>query len=280
MKATLQKTTRTIQTIRIAKDQNVHRLIEIEGDSKVLVADGADAKIIFRPRGRCALEIKLGARCRADCLILQIPDEPETDGSGLDPILDLRIKTHVGERSSLGVFGIWGGNGEASVTNILEGKGSEAHDVHILVQEGKEEMRLSTWLEQKGKNTKGDVLVRAVVKDSALASLDGMIHIEKSGAGAESFLAQQAILLDHGARAVARPELEIENNDVMSRHSASVAQIDEEKIFYLMSRGLAREDARALIIEGFLESAIERLPEGEIKAEASELLSYRIIRNG
>jgi Fe-S cluster assembly scaffold protein SufB len=94
-----------------------------------------------------------------------------------------------------------------------------------------------------------------------------MIKIEKSGGGAESFLSEHVMLLDPGAHATANPELEIENNDVSSRHAASVSQIDSEKIFYLMSRGLSREESRKMIIEGFLESAIADIPEGKMREE-------------
>jgi Fe-S cluster assembly scaffold protein SufB len=86
-----------------------------------------------------------------------------------------------------------------------------------------------------------------------------MIKIEKNGAGAESFLTQNVILLSPSSHATANPELEIENNDVSSRHAASVSQIDQDKIFYLMSRGISQKDSRKLIVDGFLEAVIEKI---------------------
>jgi Fe-S cluster assembly scaffold protein SufB len=67
------------------------------------------------------------------------------------------------------------------------------------------------------------------------------------------------MLLNPGAHADANPELEIKNNDVQSTHAATVSPIDEEKIFYLMSRGVSREKARRMIVEGFLEAGIEKI---------------------
>jgi Fe-S cluster assembly scaffold protein SufB len=111
------------------------------------------------------------------------------------------------------------------------------------------------------------------VKDNARADLGGMIKVEKKGGGAESFLSEHAILLDPGARATADPKLEIGNNDVMSRHSASVSQINDAKVFYLMTRGISRDDARGLIVSGFLESAISRIEDEGFRKEFIETMA-------
>ena len=84
-------------------------------------------------------------------------------------------------------------------------------------------------------------------------SFKGMIKIEKGANSAESFLAGHAILLDKGAKSDTIPGLEIETNEVRATHSASVAQIDENQIFYLMCRGLSNEEAKREIVSGFLE---------------------------
>jgi len=100
-----------------------------------------------------------------------------------------------------------------------------------------------------------------------------MEKIEKHASGSNSFLDEHVMLLNPGARADTNPQLEIENNDVSSRHAASVSQIDENKIFYMMARGLKREDARKLIVEGFLGSAVEKIDNKEIKEKVSELIA-------
>ncbi len=244
--------------------------IEIEGDSRIVIEDGTDTRLIFRPSSKCVVRARIGKNCRIDCLIL-----PQENADTSDTQLDFDMENVVGEHSRLHIFGCWTTEGVASIKNALIGSGAEAHDTHILLQKGRERIKLSTYLEQAGKNTRGNVLVRAVLRDEALTNIGGMIHIGKNGAGAESLLTQQAMLLGSGAKAIAKPELEIENNDVSSRHAASIAPLDEEKIFYLMSRGIEREEAHDLIVAGFLESTIERLPEGEFKEEASEFLSAR-----
>ncbi len=80
-----------------------------------------------------------------------------------------------------------------------------------------------------------------------------MIRIEENAHHAESYLAGHSILLDKGAKSDTIPGLEIFTNDVKATHAASVAQLDDEQIFYLASRGLDKSEAQKIIVEGFLE---------------------------
>jgi len=87
----------------------------------------------------------------------------------------------------------------------------------------------------------------------------GMIKIGKDAKASESYLAGHAILLDKDAKSDAIPGLEIETNEVRATHSASVAQLDEAQIFYLMCRGLDRDSAKREIVSGFLEPLSRRM---------------------
>ncbi|MFZ2153014.1 MAG: SufD family Fe-S cluster assembly protein [Microgenomates group bacterium] len=98
----------------------------------------------------------------------------------------------------------------------------------------------------------GIVEVKAVVMANGFLNLKGIIKIEKGAELCEGFLSQKVLLVGKNARAVAVPELEIECNEVRASHAASVGRIDEEQLFYLMSRGLARPEAVKLIIKAFL----------------------------
>jgi Fe-S cluster assembly scaffold protein SufB len=91
------------------------------------------------------------------------------------------------------------------------------------------------------------------MKDASKSLFKGMIKIDKEAKASESYLAGHAILLDKSAKSDAIPGLEIETNEVKATHSASVAQLDENEIFYLMSRGLSRDGAKREIVNGFLE---------------------------
>jgi FeS assembly protein SufD len=137
--------------------------------------------------------------------------------------------------------------------SIMKGPGSSAEDVEIIFGIGSQSFDVTSNLIHHGQNSRGRVLVKSVMKDSSKSLFKGMIKIGKEAKATESYLAGHAILLDKGAKSDAIPGLEIETNEVKATHSASVAQLDEAQIFYLMCRALSREGAKREIVNGFLE---------------------------
>lgn len=94
---------------------------------------------------------------------------------------------------------------------------------------------------------------RGIVDKNKAVFANAKIIIPKHAQLSDSFVSQKFMLLDKTAKAEAIPSLEIEANDVKASHSAVVCPIDQEKIFYIMSRGHSYKDACALLIEGFLQ---------------------------
>jgi FeS assembly protein SufD len=139
------------------------------------------------------------------------------------------------------------------VDSIMKGIGASAEDVEIIFGIGNQSFDVTSNLIHYGRNSTGRVLVKSVMKDTSKSLFKGMIKIGKEAKASESYLAGHAILLDKGSKSDAIPGLEIETNEVKATHSASVAQMDENQIFYLMSRGLSREGAKREIVSGFLE---------------------------
>ena len=83
-------------------------------------------------------------------------------------------------------------------------------------------------------------------------------------------------MMSDQARANPIPSLIIENNDVKATHSASVGQVDEEKMFYLLSRGLNRKEAERMIVTGFLEPTIASIPSESIRLRMLEMVERRV----
>ena len=145
------------------------------------------------------------------------------------------------------------------IDSIMKESGASAEDLEILFGIGNQSFDVTSNLIHNGQNTKGRVLVKSVMKDTSQSLFKGMIKINKQAQHTESFLAGHAILLDKGAKSDAIPGLEIEANEVKATHSASVAQIDQNQIFYLMCRGLSEELAKREIVNGFLEPVSRRM---------------------
>ena len=137
--------------------------------------------------------------------------------------------------------------------SIMKGAGSSAEDIEIVFGAGIQSFDVTSNLIHNGQHSRGRVQVKSVLKDTSKSLFKGMIKIGKDGKGTESYLSGHAILLDRGAKSDSIPGLEILTNEVKATHSASVAQMDEGQIFYLMTRGLSREGAKREIVSGFLE---------------------------
>ncbi len=159
--------------------------------------------------------------------------------------------------SYMGLFGSKASR--CKVDNILEGRGASAEHFNVIFADGTQVFDITSNMIHLSKSSIGRVLSKAIVKDKARSLFKGMIRIAKDAKGSESYLAGHAIILNKGARADSIPALEIETNEVKATHSASVAQMDEEQIFYMMSRGMSRDDAKRAIVFGFVEPLLSRL---------------------
>ena len=221
--------------------------LEIAESAEVLVEDNSDVAVIIAPGEDSEIVLRIGKNCLVESYVFQ-----EKEASVVQT-------NHVGEDSIMRSHCLWLSKGSGKVENILEGARAQAYDLHIFVEGDENRLHLDAELRHVGKGTKGNIVVKGIVRDNAIAKLDGMIRVAESGEGAESKLTENVMLLNPGAHAEANPELEIKNNDVQSTHAATVSQIDGEKIFYLMSRGVPREKARRMIVQGFLEAGIEKM---------------------
>lgn len=127
----------------------------------------------------------------------------------------------------------------------------------IIISEGS--LDYDTVMTFAAPRTQGDITVKAVVSGDANLNLTGNLIIEKNGTNAQGFLKQSILLLSKDARAKATPKLEIKTDEVRASHSATVGQVDEEQLFYLMARGFSRQQALDLTVRSFLSEVVEKL---------------------
>jgi Fe-S cluster assembly protein SufB/Fe-S cluster assembly protein SufD len=135
----------------------------------------------------------------------------------------------------------------------LDGVGASVEDAQVVFGNNEQSFDLSANLIHQKPSTEGKVVQRAVLKNKSKSLFKGMIRILEGASQSKSFLSGRSILLDKDAKSDAIPGLEIFTNDVKATHSASVAQVDEEQIFYLGTRCLNRSEAERIIVEGFME---------------------------
>jgi FeS assembly protein SufD len=164
---------------------------------------------------------------------------------------------------TLGYFGGRVHRSRSESVFLKDGAGAE--DVEVVFGNNEQKFDLVSDLSHVGKHTRGRILANSVLKDKSQSVFKGMIRIGKEAKNSSAYLAGHAILLSPEARSDAIPGLEILTNDVKATHSASVSQIDNEQIFYMMTRGLSEDEAKKFIVLGFLEPAISRVGSEELR---------------
>ena len=165
---------------------------------------------------------------------------------------------------------------KSRIDNRLVGRGAAVSQVEIGFGGGRQLFDLTSYTRHIGEDTTGDLLSKGVFLDRARGYFKGMITIDKSAKGTDSFLGEFAMLLAKSARSVTIPSLEIDQPDVRrASHSSSVGPIDETEIFYLMSRGIPREVARKFIVLGFLEPVVARIPLEQAQERLRRLLDAK-----
>jgi Fe-S cluster assembly protein SufD len=173
-------------------------------------------------------------------------------------------------------LGFGSANGKVRMETKLAGPGSEARVTGGYAGGAGQHLDYDTTQEHAAPNTNSDLAFRGVLAAGSTAVWRGMIKVDPGAQQTDAFQESRNLLLSPEAHADAIPGLEILADDVRCTHAAAVAQVDKEQLFYLTSRGISDEDAKALIIEGFLESLVERLAEGSVRDSISEALETRL----
>ncbi len=109
-------------------------------------------------------------------------------------------------------------------------------------------------------DTTSKIISKSISKDSGRASYRGLIRVNKGNHGVRSNVVCDALLLDDHSRSDTYPYIEIDEQDVNIGHEASVSKVEEEQLFYLMSRGLSEEEATSMVVSGFIEPLVKELP--------------------
>lgn len=165
---------------------------------------------------------------------------------------------------------------KAYYDSILVGNGSMMEFNGIYFIEGKQHLDIDTLMNHVGVATSGDLLLHGAVKDKSRSVFTGLIKIEPTGQQTNSYLKNENLILDRTARSDSIPSLEIDANDVRASHGATIGQIDEEYLFYLMSRGIRRHTAVRMVVEGFFHKVFDRMYNERVREKLFNAVSAKI----
>ena len=159
----------------------------------------------------------------------------------------------------------------------LKGKGSSSTIHALFLGNNVQRFDLNAAAIHQAEHTRSTIIAKGVVKDRAKALFKGLIDIKEHAKYSEGSQKEDALLLSNSAEADAIPKLLVANNDVKCSHSASIGQVDKERLFYMMSRGLVEQKAKHMIVEGFFSDLLELLPDEELKNQLKEIVHTQII---
>lgn len=172
------------------------------------------------------------------------------------------------ERSSVGqdgqldwIFGAIGGNVTKNFAELdLVGRGSMGRMSGFYFTDGKQHLDYDSQQNHRSQNTTSDLLFKGALIDSSRVVWQGMIYVAPGAMKTDGYQANRNLVLSREARADSIPGLEILADDVRCTHGATVGKIDADQVFYLRARGIPQVEAERLIVSGFFDPIMQRIP--------------------
>lgn len=168
------------------------------------------------------------------------------------------------------------GNIVADFDSDLVGEGSHSEIKVVAISAGRQTQAIDTRVTNKAPHSIGHILQHGVIRERGTLTFNGIGHILKGAKGADAQQESRVLMLSDKARGDANPILLIDENEVTAGHAASVGRVDPEEMYYLMSRGLRKEDAERLVIRGFLGSVLTAIPVKEVQKELVDVIEGKL----
>ena len=147
---------------------------------------------------------------------------------------------------------------------VLAGVNASVEVVGLVLGSKDDEKSIDANIVHAAPNTKSNVNVRAVLRGKSQFAFRGNVRIEKGAKGADAYLRSDALLFDDARMGDDTPSLEILEPDVKAGHAATIGKVDEQMLFYLMSRGISRKQAEKLLVEGFVKPIRNRIKDARL----------------
>lgn len=228
----------------------------------VRVGENAEARVLVVYRsaeGKSLLmvpeiEFQVGDGARLRYLSVQDLDHAAT------VVVHQRATVGRDATSRIGEVGLGARLGRLDLGVHLIGDGSSSEVVGLYFGEGDQTLDYRLVINHEGRSTSSDVFLKGAVEDDAQSVFTGLLRIEKDAVRTSTFETNRNLVLSENAKAHSVPNLEILCNDVICGHASSVGPLEQDYLYYLQSRGLHRERAERLLIRGFFQEVVDRLP--------------------
>jgi len=165
---------------------------------------------------------------------------------------------------------------KTSVETRLLGDGSETNIVGAFFGHEDQHFDLASRVWHEAKNTTADLVTRGVLQDSARSVYEGVQNVGREAWNTSSYQRENTLMLSDESEADASPKLIINNHDTEASHSATVGQVDEQDMFYMISRGVDKERAKNMLVEGFFVPVLEEVAVDELGEDLESLIAARL----
>lgn len=164
----------------------------------------------------------------------------------------------------------------ANFDTDLNGVGAQADTKIVAVTANDQRMGVNTKITNRGQHTTGHILQHGVILGTSELVYNGIGDIIHGASGSKAEQENRLLMMSDEAHGNANPILLIDENDVLAGHSASVGQVDEKQLYYLMSRGLQRKSAERLVIRGFLGAVLSAIPNQKIRQQLVGIIERKL----
>jgi Fe-S cluster assembly protein SufD len=158
----------------------------------------------------------------------------------------------------------------------LAGQGGHAELLGIYFPTGRQHIDHQTLQIHRAPNCFSDLLFNGALKDKSRSVYMGSIRVYPGAQKTDAYQRNGNLILDGTARADSIPGLEIEADDVRCTHAATVSQVEDEYVFYLMARGLTRPQAERMIVQGFFQAVLDRVPVASVVGKLERVIERKI----
>ena len=234
------------------------------------------ATVVFRHTGTAVhaqnIEIIVREGARLEVVSVQEWDEDAVHASAHQA----RVEKDAFLRHVVVSFG--GGLVRVNPSVELAGTGSEAELYGLSYADAGQHLESQVYLHHKGAQTRGDVLYKGALQGVGARSVwIGDVLIGPDAVGTDSYEANRNLVLTDGARADSVPNLEIETGDIQGAgHASATGRFDDEQLFYLQARGIREEEARRLVVIGFLAEIVQKIGIASLEEELSAAIEAEL----
>jgi Fe-S cluster assembly protein SufD len=249
-----------------------HTLIVVGEDAEITFIDRYASPDLERALSDAVVEIHAGPAARVRYVSIQEWGEGVTHLG----VQRTRLSRDADFRSVAVGFG-------ASLSRVesesaLAEPGAFSEMLGIFFANGSQHFDHRTEQDHEAANCTSDLLYKGALRDESRAVYSGWVHVRPGAQKTDAMQTSRNIVLSDRAKADAIPNLEIEANDVRCGHAASVGPVEEETLFYLQSRGIPRMEAERLIVFGFFQEVLDRIPVEEVRDGVADAIEQELAR--